>query len=194
MGRIALRYEIRWHGRGGQGAVTASMVLAMAAIYEGKYAQAFPEFGAERRGAPVKAYTRIGDEPILTRAPILNPDIVVVLDPSLPKELYLAGVKDSTIFLINTKKNPREIAEDLGVPVERVYTVNATKIALEVLKVPIVNTAMVGALVHVVPLVKLESVKKAVLETFPGRLGEVNVLAVERAYEEVAGKIVEVNP
>ncbi|MEB3765497.1 MAG: 2-oxoacid:acceptor oxidoreductase family protein [Desulfurococcales archaeon] len=189
-----MRYEIRWHGRGGQGAVTASMVLAMAAIYEGKYAQAFPEFGAERRGAPVKAYTRIGDEPILTRAPILNPDIVVVLDPSLPKELYLAGVKDSTIFLINTKKSPREIAEDLGVPVERVYTVDATKIALEVLKVPIVNTAMVGALVHVVPLVKLESVKKAVLETFPGRLGEVNVLAVERAYEEVAGKLVEVNP
>ncbi len=194
MGRIILRYEIRWHGRGGQGAVTASMVLAMAAIYEGKYAQAFPEFGAERRGAPVKAYTRIGDEPILTRAPILTPDIVVVLDPSLPKELYLQGVKESTIFLINTKKTPGEIARELGVPVEKIYTVDATRIALEVLKVPIVNTAMVGALVRIVPLVSIENVKKAVQETFPGRLGEVNTIAVEKAYEQVSGKIVEVNP
>ena len=181
------RYEIRWHGRGGQGAVTASMVLAMAAIYEGKYAQAFPEFGAERRGAPVKAYTRIGDKPIRTRAPILHPDIVVVLDPSLPKELYTVGVKDTTVFVVNTKKSAREFAEILGVPVERVYTVDATRIALETLKLPIVNTAMVGALVGAVPIVKLESVKKAILDTFGGRLGQVNVLAVEKAYNEIRG-------
>jgi len=181
------RYEIRWHGRGGQGAVTASMVLAMAAIYEGKYAQAFPEFGAERRGAPVKAYTRIDDEPIRTREPILHPDIVVVLDPSLPKKLYLEGVKDTTVFVVNTKKSAREFASMLGVPVDRVYTVDAFKIALDILKVPIVNTAMVGALVGVVPIVSIESVKKAVLNTFSGKLGQVNVMAVERAYQEIRG-------
>lgn len=186
------RYEIRWHGRGGQGAVTASMILAMAAVYEGKYAQAFPEFGAERRGAPVKAYTRIDDEPIRTRAPILHPDIVVVLDPSLPKELYLAGSKETTIFIVNTKRSRSEVAGDLGVDPSRVYTVDATKIALEILKVPIVNTSMVGALIGVVPLVRLESVERAIRETFGGRIAEANVLAVRRAYETVRAMPVEV--
>ena len=186
------RYEIRWHGRGGQGAVTASMILAMAAVYQGKYAQAFPEFGAERRGAPVKAYTRIDDKPILTRAPILRPDIVVVLDPSLPKNLYLAGAKETTIFLVNTKRSREEVAKDLGVDPSRVFTVDATRIALETLKVPIVNTAMVGALVGVVPLVELDYVVKAIRETFGGRLAEVNVLAVRRAYEAVRARPVEV--
>ena len=186
------RYEIRWHGRGGQGAVTASMILAMAAVYEGKYAQAFPEFGAERRGAPVKAYTRIDDEPIRTRAPILSPDIVVVLDPSLPKELYLQGVKPSTVFIVNTKRGREEVARDLGVDPGRVHTVDATRIALEILKVPIVNTAMVGALIGVVPLVRLESVERAIRETFGGRIAEANVLAVRKAYEEIRGARVEV--
>ncbi|MCE4625050.1 MAG: 2-oxoacid:acceptor oxidoreductase family protein [Desulfurococcales archaeon] len=186
------RYEIRWHGRGGQGAVTASMILAMAAVYEGKYAQAFPEFGAERRGAPVRAYTRIDDEPIYTRAPILHPDVVVVLDPSLPKELYLEGVKDSTIFIINTKKGRDDIARELGVGKERVFTVDATRIALETLKVPIVNTAMVGALIGVLPLVKLENVERAVRETFGGRIAEANVVAIRKAYEEIRAGRVEV--
>ncbi len=186
------RYEIRWHGRGGQGAVTASMILAMAAVYQGKYAQAFPEFGAERRGAPVKAYTRIDDEPIHTRAPIENPDIVVVLDPSLPKEFYLAGVKPETIFIINTKRSKEEMAKIIGVDESKVFTVDANRIALEVLKRPIVNTAMVGALVRVVPLVKLENVEKAIKETFGGRLAEANILAVRRAYEEILARKVEV--
>ena len=186
------RYEIRWHGRGGQGAVTASMILAMAAVYEGKYAQAFPEFGAERRGAPVKAYTRIDDEPIRTRAPILNPDIVVVLDPSLPKELYLEGAKETTLFIVNTKRGREEVARDLGVDPSRVHTVDATRIALEILKVPIVNTAMVGALIGVVPLVSLDSVARAIRETFSGRIAEANVLAVRKAYETIRSQMVEV--
>jgi len=181
------RYEIRWHGRGGQGAVTAAMILAKAAIYEGKYAQAFPEFGAERRGAPVRAYTRVSDEPIRTRAPILEPDAVVVLDASLPPEIYLPGLKPNGLLLVNTKKDPATFAREAGVPEGvRVYTVDATRIALETLGVPIVNTAMVGALVRVLPIVSLEYVEKAVLETFPGRLGEKNVNAVRRAYEAVA--------
>ncbi len=187
------RYEIRWHGRGGQGAVTAAMILANAAIYEGKYAQAFPEFGAERRGAPVRAYTRVSDSPILTRAPILEPDVVVVLDASLPPELYLPGLKEGGILLVNTKRSPEEYMEKRGVRGNyRVYTVDATKIALEVLGLPIVNTAMVGALVRILPIVSLESVERAILETFPGRIGEKNVRAVRRAYEEVASRPAEV--
>ncbi len=180
------RYEIRWHGRGGQGAVTAAMILAKAAIYEGKHAQAFPEFGAERRGAPVKAYTRVSDSPILTRAPIITPDIVVVLDPSLPKELYLTGLKENGYLVVNTKKSPSEYASTIGVDGRyRVYTVDATRLALETLGVPIVNTAMVGALVRVVPIVSIESVERAVMETFPGKLGEKNVRAVRAAYEGI---------
>jgi len=182
------RYEIRWHGRGGQGAVTAAMILAKAAIYEGKYAQAFPEFGAERRGAPVKAYTRVAGEPILTRAPIEHPDIVVVLDPSLPKELYLAGLKEGGLIVVNTKRSPEEFSEEVGGRYS-VATVDATGIALEVLGLPIVNTAMVGALVKVAPLVSFESVEKAILETFPGRIGERNVAAARKAYESVRPRL-----
>lgn len=181
-----MRFEIRWHGRGGQGAVTAAMVLANAAIYEGKYAQAFPEFGAERRGAPVRAYTRVADAPIRTRSPILAPDVVVVLDPSLPKEIYLEGLKEGGVLLVNTKKSPEEFEESMGIGGKyRVYTVDATRIALEVLGLPIVNTAMVGALVKVLPIVSLESVERAILDTFPGRIGERNVAAVRAAYESV---------
>ena len=178
------RYEIRWHGRGGQGAVTAAMILAKAAIYEGKHAQAFPEFGAERRGAPVKAYTRVSSKPIRTRSPIENPDIVVVLDPSLPKELYLYGLRDNGLIVVNTKRSPEEFLASIGGNY-RVATVDATRIALEVLGVPIVNTAMVGALVRAEPIVSLSSVEKAVVDTFPGRIGERNVEAVRKAYESV---------
>ncbi|MCE4620518.1 MAG: pyruvate ferredoxin oxidoreductase subunit gamma [Desulfurococcales archaeon] len=187
-----MRFEIRWHGRGGQGAVTAAMILAEAAIFEGKYAQAFPEFGAERRGAPVRAYTRVSDKPILTRAPITRPDVVVVLDSSLPKELYLAGLKEGGLILVNTKKTAGEFAESTGIDTSkyRLYTVDATRIALEILGVPIVNTAMVGALVKVLPIVSLENVEKAIMETFPGRLGEKNVKAVRAAYEAVAAESV----
>ncbi len=180
------RYEIRWHGRGGQGAVTAAMILANAAIYEGKYAQAFPEFGAERRGAPVKAYTRVSDEPIRTRAPILEPDVVVVLDPSLPSNLYLTGLKPGGVILANTKRSPSEFAEAAGIRGDyKIYTVDATRIALETLGLPIVNTAMVGALVRVLPIVSMDSVEKAILETFPGKVGERNVKAARKAYESV---------
>lgn len=179
-----MRYEIRWHGRGGQGAVTAAMILAKAAIYEGKYAQAFPEFGAERRGAPVRAYSKVSDKPIYSRSPILNPDAVVVLDSSLPKELYLEGLKEGGLLIVNTKKSPEELREALGIDGRyKIYTVDATKIALEVLGVPIVNTAMVGAFVKALPIVSLESVARAIQETFPGRVGEKNVEAAQAAYE-----------
>lgn len=179
------RIEIRWHGRGGQGAVTAAVIVAEAAIAEGKYAQAYPEFGAERRGAPVRAYTRVDINPIYTRAPIRNPDVVVVLDPSLPKELYLEGLKSGGYLVINTKKGLKEVYESIGRSDIKVAVVDATRIALETLGVPIVNTAMVGALVRVVPIAKIETIEEVIKASFSGRLAEANISAVRRAYEEV---------
>lgn len=155
--------EVRWHGRGGQGAVTASTILAEAASYEGLYVQAFPEFGPERRGAPVKAYTRISRTPIRSRAPIANPDIVVVLDPSLPPTHYLQGLKSDGFLVINSKLPARDIVSKLGV--SRVVVVDATAIALRTIKAPIVNVAMLGALARVVDMVSLESIARATLKT-----------------------------
>jgi len=186
-----VRLEIRWHGRGGQGAVTAAVIVAEAAIFEGKYAQAYPEFGAERRGAPVRAYTRLSDSYIYTRSPITKPDVVVVLDPSLDKSLYLYGLKEGGLLLVNTKKSVDEIKKMVGRDDLRYAVVNATDIALETLGRPIVNTAMVGALVKVMkhlglqPSVELESAIKAIKETFGGKLGEVNAEAARKAYESV---------
>jgi len=157
------RIEIRWHGRGGQGAVTASIVLSGAASYEGLYAQAFPEFGPERRGAPVRAYTRISKEPIRSRSPIQNPDFVVVLDSSLSPKVFLQGLKSDGFLVINTKLPARVVSSNLGL--SRVVVVDATSIALRTLKAPIVNIAMLGALARVLPIVSLESIAKATLKT-----------------------------
>jgi len=157
------RIEVRWHGRGGQGAVTASIVLSEAASYEGLYAQAFPEFGPERRGAPVRAYTRISKEPIRSRSPIQNPDFVVVLDSSLSPQVFLQGLKSDGFLVINTKLPARVVSSNLGL--SRVVAVDATSIALRTLKAPIVNIAMLGALARVLPIVSLESIAKATLKT-----------------------------
>jgi len=155
--------EVRWHGRGGQGAVTASTILAEASSYEGLYVQAFPEFGPERRGAPVKAYTRISRTPIRSRAPITNPDIVVVLDPSLSPTYYLQGLKSDGFLVINSKLPARDIISKLGV--SRVVVVDATGIALRTIRAPIVNVATLGALARVVNIVSLESIARATLKT-----------------------------
>jgi 2-oxoacid:acceptor oxidoreductase gamma subunit (pyruvate/2-ketoisovalerate family) len=155
--------EVRWHGRGGQGAVTASIILAEAASYEGLYSQAFPEFGPERRGAPVRAYTRISRAPIRSRSPILNPDVVVVLDPSLPPSQFIQGLASDGFVVLNSKFSARDVSAKLGVP--RVVVVDATSIALKTIKAPIVNIAMLGALARVVRLISLESLAKATLKT-----------------------------
>lgn len=179
------RTEIRWHGRGGQGVVTASIVLAEAAVHQGMYAQAYPEFGAERRGAPVRAYTRVSDKPILTRAPILEPDVVVVLDPSLDKTLYLSGIKVGGTLIVNTKKELNELKAYIGVENLRIARVDAMKIALEVLKAPFVNMAMLGALVRVLPIVDLSYIEEVIKESFRPKVAEANIEAVRRAYKEV---------
>ncbi len=175
--------EIRWHGRGGQGAVTSAELLAQAAINEGKYAQAFPAFGAERRGAPVIAFVRIDDSrPIRIRAEITEPDIVVVLDPTLLRVVNVAsGLKSDGIQVVNTPKEPADIRREFGIT-GTLATVDATMIARELLGVPIVNTAMIGALLKAAGLVKLESLIEPLKERF-GRLAERNINAMQRAYE-----------
>jgi len=176
--------EIRWHGRGGQGAVTSAELLAQAAISEGKYAQAFPSFGPERRGAPVQAFVRIDSkEPIKIRAEIIQPDVVVVLDPGLlPIINVTSGLKEGGIAVINTQKTAEQIRAESGIS-GRLATVNATKIARELLGVPIVNTTMVGALAKATNVIKLESMIGPLERRF-GRLAERNAKAMERAYEE----------
>ena len=176
--------EIRWHGRGGQGAVTSAELVAQAAINEGKYAQAFPSFGPERRGAPVLAFVRISSkQPIRLRSGIVEPDIVVVLDSSLLRIVDVtSGLKDSGIVIINTKKQAEQLGKEFNVDWS-LATVDATKIAQELLGVPITNTTMVGALIKATDVVRLESLFEPIRHRF-GRLAERNIEAMERAYEE----------
>ncbi|SFM51719.1 pyruvate ferredoxin oxidoreductase subunit gamma [Thermodesulforhabdus norvegica] len=175
--------EIRLHGRGGQGAVTSAELTALAAISKGLYAQAFPSFGPERRGAPVMAFVRVSEEPILTREKVYEPDIVVVLDPSLMEIVDVqAGLKDGGWLIVNTKSSPREVKEKYGVKAH-VATVDAMKIAMEVLRVPITNTTMLGALVKASGVVPLESFEEPIKERF-GPLGEKNFAACKKAFEE----------
>jgi len=176
--------EIRWHGRGGQGAVTSAELVAQAAINEGKYAQAFPAFGAERRGAPVIAFVRINsNEPIRVRAEIAEPDVVVVLDPGLLRIVNVtSGLKANGMVVVNTKKQPEQIRQEFSINWS-LATVDATTIARELLGVPIVNTSMVGALLRVTGVVKLESLFEPLRQRF-GRLAERNINAMKKAYEE----------
>jgi pyruvate ferredoxin oxidoreductase gamma subunit len=175
--------EIRFHGRGGQGGVTAANILVDAAILEGKYAQAFPHFGAERRGAPVVAFARISDKPIQIHSRIENPDIVVVLDPKIFDLVdVLEGLKPGGVVVANSVRRPAQN------PQYKYYCVNATQIARDLGLVvsgwPVVNTTMLGALVKATGVVSLDSIKRAIMNNFKGRLGEVNAKAAEQAYEE----------
>jgi 2-oxoacid:acceptor oxidoreductase gamma subunit (pyruvate/2-ketoisovalerate family) len=176
--------EIRFHGRGGQGAVTASKILALAAFEEGKYVISFPFFGTERRGAPVTAFTRIDDGPIFIKTQIYNPDIVVILDPYVLKTGDVtSGVRDDGMFIINTGKDPEEFNLN-----RKTMTVDATSIAVSLglgsRANPIVNTAMLGAFAKATGLVSLETVVNATKESSPRKPSE-NAMAVEQAFQSV---------
>jgi len=176
--------EIRWHGRGGQGAVTSVEMLALTAIGEGKYAQGFPSFGPERRGAPVAAFNRIDDKQIKVRSAVYKPDVVVVLDPSLVGLVNVTeGLKPDGTLIVNTPKSPEELKKELNFK-GRVATVDASKIAWEELGVPITNTTMLGALIKVLDIVKLDSVKEPIEHRF-GRIAQKNLAALKKAYEDV---------
>ena len=176
--------EVRFHGRGGQGAVIASRILAEAAFMEGYDVSAFPYFGVERRGAPVTAFTRMDKRPIRVKSQIYEPDYVVVLDPSLMKAIdVLKGLKEGGKVLVNTGKKPEELSLNANVA-----TVDATSIALRhglgSRTAPIVNSAMVGAFARISGIVSIEAVMESVKHNVPVKHEE-NALAAKEAYESV---------
>jgi len=174
-------FEVRFHGRGGQGSVTAAELLAMAAFKDGKYSQAFPIFGVERRGAPVQAFCRVDDEPIKVRSQIYNPDMVVIQDASLlSNSNILNGIKQNGSVIINTSKTPYE----LNINTYNIKTVDATGLAFEIIGKPIVNTIMLGAIARM-GVVSLEGVIESIKEKFNGRVRELNIQAIKRAYSVV---------
>ena len=177
--------EFRWHGRGGQGAWTASEVLARTAIYEGKYIQSFPEFGPERMGAPVTAFTRISTEPIRIHCAVYEPDVVVVLDPSLLKSVPVAsGVKKDGVIIVNSSDDLSKVRESLKTDKGTLWTIPATQIALRILGMPITNTAMLGTVARATAVVSLESVERIIKERFRPDLAEKNFAVVKEAYQE----------
>jgi 2-oxoacid:acceptor oxidoreductase gamma subunit (pyruvate/2-ketoisovalerate family) len=177
--------EYRWHGRGGQGAWTASELLARTALYEGKYIQSFPEFGPERMGAPVTAFTRISTEAIRIHSAVYKPDVVVVLDPTLLNSVPVAsGVDDNGIIIVNSADDPAKVRENLKTKIGKLWTVPATQIALRILGMPITNTAMLGAVAQATGAVSLESVEKTVKQRFRLDLAEKNFAVIKEAYQE----------
>ena len=175
--------EIRFHGRAGQGMVTAAELLATAAGMEGKYSQAFPVFGSEKRGPPVMSFCRISDSPITTYDQVAEPDIVVVADPSVLSSVNVAaGLKKGGIVIANCSCS----AGELGIPDAKVYAVDGTKIALEHLKRPIFNTVMLGAFIKITGMVKMESIEKAIHEEFGEKdkaIADKNIEVIRACYE-----------
>lgn len=187
MGNIT---EIRFHGRGGQGAKTAADLLAMTALETGKFIQSFPEYGPERAGAPMKSFTRISDSPINLHCGVTEPDIVVVIDPTLVEMADITeGIKENGMILINTSEKPVDVRKKINWGKGRVLTVDATKIALETLKLPLPNTPMLGALIKATEIVKLEQMEDSIKKKFLKKIGEEkvkgNLESIRRAYNEV---------
>jgi 2-oxoacid:acceptor oxidoreductase gamma subunit (pyruvate/2-ketoisovalerate family) len=178
-------YEVRFHGRGGQGAWTASLLLAQAGLNEEKNIQSFPAFGPERAGAPITAFTRISDEKIQIHSSIYEPDVVVVLDPTLLGPSVADGVKKGTKLIVNTDKTAIQVLDILGLKDIETWTVDATTLAINVLGRPITNTAMLGSVVKATDVVKLDSIIQVVKERFDGKISELNAELVKKAYEEV---------
>lgn len=177
--------EIRWHGRGGQGVWTASELLARAAVYEGKSIQSFPEFGPERMGAPVAAFTRISTAPIKMHCAVYNPHVVVVLDATLLRSVPVTeGLNENGKIVINTRENSAEIKKKLNGDKFEFWTVPATEIAIKILGMPITSTAMLGAVARATSVVSLESLKKTVKERFRSDIAEKNFAVIEEAYKE----------
>lgn len=185
--------EIRWHARAGQGAITAAKVLAEAAMEEGKYIQATPEYGPERSGAPIHAYNRISTSPIRQRSQVTTPGLVVVVDRSLLEtEDLLAGTDATAVLLINTPEGPGAVRERLQVPGRRIFTVDATRIALEEMGKNFPNTPLLGALARVEAEISLEGVKDQVRRELGKKVTpavlDSNLRALERGSREVRGE------
>jgi len=188
---MAETVEIRWHGRGGQGTVTAAKVLADTCLSGGRYVQAFPEYGPERAGAPLRAYNRISSNKLRMHCPVLEPDIVAVADATLLDSINTAeGAKDNTIFIVNTTKDPKEVKEKLKAGQnQKVFVVDATKIAIECFGRAMPNAPMLGAVCKITGLITLEhlleDVKNSFGKKFSQKIIDGNLEATKRGYEEV---------
>lgn len=189
--------EIRWHGRGGQGAVTASKLLAEAALSEGFYIQAFPEYGAERMGAPVRSFNRISNKAINIHCQIDEPDIVIVLDQTLLKTIdAIEGIKNGGSIIINTPIEPDKIIPSLHQDNDRnisIYTVDASNISIEIIGKVMPNTPMIGALIKVIDFIKQETLNETIGKTLSKKVTasivEANIAAAKKAYKEVKGNV-----
>ena len=186
-------FQVRIHGRGGQGVVTAAEMLSVAAFLEGKHAQAFPSFGSERMGAPVVAFCRIADTEIRLREPIQTPDALIVQDPTLFKALDVTeGLRSEGYLIVNTARTLSEIHLDALVdrlPRGHVVSVPATELALRYVNRPSPNTALLGAFAAEVGVVSLDSVCEAIRRAFPGRVGEANVEAARAAHALITARV-----
>jgi pyruvate ferredoxin oxidoreductase gamma subunit len=188
-------FQVRIHGRGGQGVVTAAEMLSIAAFEEGRHAQAFPSFGSERTGAPVVAFCRIADQEIRLREPIMAPDAIIIQDPTLLHQVdVFAGLKQDGYILINTTKT----FEQLGLGdfvrdwhAERLCTVAATDLSLKHVGRPVPNVPLLGGFAAVSGIIKLESVAMAIRDKFSGKVAEGNIAAATEAYNIVVAEMKE---
>jgi pyruvate ferredoxin oxidoreductase gamma subunit len=188
-------FQVRIHGRGGQGVVSAAEILSVAAFLEGRHAQAFPSFGSERMGAPVVAFCRIDSREIRLREPVMQPDAVIIQDPTLLHQVQLfSGLAPEGYILVNSSRDfdALGIAEFVaGFPKGRARTVPATDLAMKHVGRPLPNAALLGGLAAITGVLRLDSIEKAILEKFPGRIGEANAAAARAAFEFAAPKVPE---
>jgi len=182
-----MMFQVRIHGRGGQGVVSAAEMLSNAAFDEGRYAQAFPSFGSERMGAPVMAFCRIDDKEIRLREPVMQPDALIIQDPTLLHQIDLFnGLSPSGFILINSTRSFDELGIDDFVrsfPREHLCTVAATELALKHVGRPLPNAALLGGFAAISGQLTFESVARAIRAKFPGQVGAANVAAAQAAYD-----------
>jgi len=180
--------EVKWYGRGGQGVVLANTVFGVASMREGKHVQAFPQFGPERTGGPVLGFTRVSDEPIDVHSLVYSPDALVIIDPyfSVSEKSY-GGLKEGGFVVANLKPDKVDQVKKFGaIAGRKLYAVDAWSISDRVFKgTTIFNTPMIGGLVKVLGLPKLDNVAQVFQERFPGMVGELNAVALRSGYEEV---------
>ncbi len=189
-------FQVRIHGRGGQGVVSASELLSVAAFEEGKFSQSFPSFGSERMGAPVQAFARISDQRITSREPVMEPDMLIIQDPTLFNAVNVfEGANTDGYLLINSAKTP----EQLGIeemtnkyPPNHVITLPATELALKYIKQPKPNTVLLGAFAALSHMVHIPALEKAILEKFPKRIADPNIIATKAGYNLIKQKLEQV--
>ncbi len=187
--------EVRWHGRGGQGTVTGAKTLAEVILTVGKYIQAFPEYGPERRGAPVRVFNRFSDDPIRVHTPVKTPHVVMIVDPTLVGNVNLTeGAREDATFIVNTVEPAAVIRERLGLaPAQKLLTLDATGISIQEIGRALPNTPMIGAIMKTNPILDLETLlaetRKSLEGKFPAKVVDGNIAAVQRGYEEVQSDV-----